>query len=120
MELKAPFENSVKLMDLPVELLLNIFEHLDLKSLIRVGQTNLKNREIVHTIFRTKYKFANKTFQIFQSGLKVQNTEDALSLETEFDVILEFFQYFGDEIKNLDIYYERKMNHSIQCESLNR
>lgn len=112
-------ETSTKIIDLPVEILLNIFENLDLKDLYSVSRTHSKSRNVVSTIFQKfhKYRFSNWFFDISDDNFKF-GADYKLSLNSEFSLILNFIRNFGHLMTKLKVTYYPRMNQK-QCHLLN-
>lgn len=96
-------ESAANLMDLPVELRLDIFEHLDFKTLIGVGKTHAENRDAIERIFRNIFR--NEQLELSSEKLNALNSTYELRVCDDLNGIMEFLEKFGHHITKLKLSY---------------
>lgn len=89
-------------MDIPVEILLDIFEQLKFNDLISLAKIHPQTRDVVEILM--KQEIANKSFTVrndLKSGFSIQYEDNQIPFD--FSSILFFFRNFGHHITQLVI-----------------
>lgn len=97
-----PAEDVTNFIELPVEILLLVFEDMDLKDLIAIAKSDPYIQRVAEMVY--KAKFSKSPFEIddyYQCTGQVAGDECVERLE--FDSILDLFQVFGHLISKLVI-----------------
>lgn len=107
-----------KITDLPLELLLDIYENLSLLDLRNLAASHPKNRCAAEMVFKSK--FGNKELLIDHTG--IETVEVALKASSinifNIDFVLKILKQFGHLISKLKIYYDRITEQN--CEKINK
>lgn len=95
-------EHPTEISDIPLELLLDIFDHLDVYSLTSAAIANPFNRHATEKIFRTKFA---TDFGINLQKINENQFKRVSNNISEFDAILNAVEVFGHLIKNMTVNY---------------
>lgn len=95
-----------KLSDLPLEILLDIYEDLDASALASVARTHPYNWDAADIVFKNKY--ALQTFDV--NGEKLINANETF----EFNALLNSLELFGKHITKLKLDYRSFNDEQIQ------
>lgn len=95
--------NRTMFIDFPLELLLNIFEYLDVNSLTAIAKTHPYNCRATEIAFKSKYN--TKTFEINGNRLNAGQIMTDSNYPIEFHSALHALELFGHLIKRLTVDY---------------
>lgn len=99
----------VNILDLPLELLDDIFSKLDLSNAISVSKIHPYTRAIVDDMIRRM--ISNKTLGVTGSAYAIA---DKFPEYAEFQTILDLFENFGHHITKLNVHYNQFVNETDQ------
>lgn len=105
---------NVSILNLPVELLLDIFDKLDLKNVMSVAKSHAHNRAVVDVM--VKRLISNRTFEIDSCGrgtcsYKIHG-KMSFAKRVDCQIILDLFEYFGHHITKLIVNFDNFANHT--------
>lgn len=110
-----PDKSVVSNLDLPFELLLDIFTQLDLTSAISVAKTHPYNREVVDDMMRRL--LSNRTLEIVGCACMISGIHYK-PRHARFGIIMDLLKYFSHHITKLNVQFNRLIN-KTQHETLN-
>lgn len=95
--------NTPKIIDMPLELLLDIYEDLDVSSLTNIAKTHPYNWDAAGIVYKTK--FAIEMFDIHGQQVFEGFLLDGENKKKEFEAMLSSLQTFGHLITKLKLNY---------------